>query len=92
LHIAIHHQRKSGQELTQDRNLEAGAEAEAMEGYYLLFVHHGLIILLSYRTQNHQPRDGTTHSGLSPQPSFIEKNPPQLDLMDAFSQLRLLPL
>ena len=35
-HIAVHHQRKSGQELTQGRNLEAGADAEAMEGYYLL--------------------------------------------------------
>jgi hypothetical protein len=35
-HIAVHHQRKSGQELTQGRNLEAGADAEAMEGCYLL--------------------------------------------------------
>jgi hypothetical protein len=26
----------SGQELTHGRNLEAGADAEAMEGYYLL--------------------------------------------------------
>ena len=25
---------------------------------------HGLLSLLSYRTQNHQPRDGTAHSGL----------------------------
>ena len=25
-HTAVHHQRKSGQELTQGRNLEAGAE------------------------------------------------------------------
>jgi hypothetical protein len=33
------------------RNLEAGADAEAMEGCCL---------------QDHQPRDGTTHSGLSP--------------------------
>jgi hypothetical protein len=24
----------------------------------------GLLSLLSYRTQDHQPRDGTTHSGL----------------------------
>ena len=31
-HIAVLHQRKSGQELTQGRNLEAGADAEAMEG------------------------------------------------------------
>jgi hypothetical protein len=31
-HIAVHHQRKSRQELTQGRNLEAGVDAEAMEG------------------------------------------------------------
>jgi hypothetical protein len=35
-HIAVHHQRKSGQELTQGRNLEAGADAEAMERCCLL--------------------------------------------------------
>jgi hypothetical protein len=35
-HITVHHQRKSGQKLRQGRNLEAGADAEAMEGYYLL--------------------------------------------------------
>jgi hypothetical protein len=26
--------------------------------------------LLSYRTQDHQPRDGSTHSGLGPPPSI----------------------
>ena len=40
-HSTVHHQRKSGQEPKQGRNLEAGAEAEAMEaeamdGYCLL--------------------------------------------------------
>jgi hypothetical protein len=30
-HIAVHHQRKSGLELTQGRNLEAGVDAEAMD-------------------------------------------------------------
>jgi hypothetical protein len=35
-HIAVHHQRKSGQEFTQGRNLEAGADAGAMEGCSLL--------------------------------------------------------
>jgi hypothetical protein len=35
-YIAVHHQRKSGQELTQDRNLKARADAEAMEGCCLL--------------------------------------------------------
>ena len=31
-HIAVHHKRKSGLELKQVRNLEAGADTEAMEG------------------------------------------------------------
>ena len=31
-HITVRLQRKSGQELKQDRNLEAGADAEATEG------------------------------------------------------------
>ena len=35
-YIAAHHQRKSGQELTQGRNLESEADAEAMEGCCLL--------------------------------------------------------
>ena len=46
-HIIVHHQRKLGQELKQSRNLEAGADAEAMEGYCLLACPHGLISLLS---------------------------------------------
>jgi hypothetical protein len=32
-HITVDHQRKPGQELKQGRNLEAGADAEAMEGW-----------------------------------------------------------
>jgi hypothetical protein len=35
-HIAVHHQRKSGLELTQGRNLETGTDAEPMERFYLL--------------------------------------------------------
>ena len=31
-YITVHHLRMSGQELIQGRNLEAGADAEAMEG------------------------------------------------------------
>jgi hypothetical protein len=35
----------------------------------------GLLSLLSYRTQDHQPRDGTTHNGPSHPRSLIEKMP-----------------
>jgi len=45
---------------------EAGADAEAMEGCFLLLASPGSLSLLSYRTQDHQPRDGTTHHGLGP--------------------------
>jgi len=34
------------------------------------FASPGLLNLLSYRTQDHQPRDGTTHNGLGP-PTLI---------------------
>jgi len=68
--IVVHHRRKSGQELTQDRNLEAGADAEAVEEGCLLACFPWLSQPASYRTQDHQPRDGTAHSGLGP-PSSI---------------------
>jgi hypothetical protein len=64
-HVTVHHQRKSGQELTQDRNLEAGADAEAMEGCCLLACFSWLA-QLAYKIQDHQSRDGTTHNGLGP--------------------------
>jgi hypothetical protein len=35
-HAPVHHQRKSEQELTQGRNLEAGVDAETMEECCLL--------------------------------------------------------
>jgi hypothetical protein len=67
-YIAVHHQKKSGQELTQGRNLKAGADAEAMEGAAYCLAFPDLLSLLSYRTQDYQPRDGTTNNGLGPPP------------------------
>jgi len=49
---------------------EAGADAEAMEGCYLLACSPWLAQLASYRTKDHQPRDSTTHNGLGPPPSI----------------------
>ena len=54
----------------QGRNLEAEADAEGMEGAVHWRVPLGLPGLLSYRTQDHQPRNGTTHSGLGRFPSI----------------------
>ena len=49
--------------------------------------------LLSYRTQNYHLRDGSTPNGLSPPPLITNlEKAIELDLLEAFSQLRLLPL
>jgi hypothetical protein len=46
---------------------EAGADAKAMEGVFLtVLLPHGLLSLLSYRVQDYQSRDGTTHKGPFP--------------------------
>jgi hypothetical protein len=54
----------------QGRILEAGADAEAAEGAASWLTPHGLLSLLFYRTQDHKPRDDSTHSGLGPPPSI----------------------
>ena len=51
----VHHCRKSGQELKQGRNLEAGADPEAMEGCCLLACSACFLI---------EPR--TTRPGMAP--------------------------
>jgi hypothetical protein len=45
---------------------EAGVDAEALEGCFLLACFSWLAQLFSYRTQDYQPRDGTTHKEPSP--------------------------
>ena len=64
LHITAHHQRKSAHRLEQGRNLEAGADAEAMEGAAYWLTSYGLLSMLSCKTQGRQPRDGITHNEL----------------------------
>ena len=53
----------SGQKINQGRDLEAGTIMEAMEGFGHWFIPHSLLSLLSYRTQDHQPRNGTLTNG-----------------------------
>ena len=55
----------TGQKLKQGRNLEAGTDAEAMEGS-CLSASPDLHSLFSCRTQDHQPRDEHTQIGLGP--------------------------
>jgi hypothetical protein len=55
--LYFYHWKKSGQELKLSRNLEA----ETMEDALFWLASHGLLSLLSYRTQAYHPRNGTTH-------------------------------
>jgi hypothetical protein len=63
-HIAINHQRMSGLELKQARNQELMQRPWRDVPYWLAFP--GLLSLLSYTTQDYQPRDGPTHKGAFP--------------------------
>jgi hypothetical protein len=80
--------RKSGLELKLVRKQELMQRPWRDVTYWL--ASPGLLSLLSYRTQVYQPRDGTTHKG--PSPLDHQLRALQLDLMEAFSQLKLLSL
>lgn len=43
----------------QNRNLEEGTDADAMEEFYLLSCFHDLLRMPSYAIQEYQPRDNT---------------------------------
>jgi hypothetical protein len=72
-HTAVHHQRKSGLELKQVRKQELMQRPWRDVTYW--FASPGLLSLLSYRTEDYQPRDGTSHNGPSHPWSLIEKMP-----------------
>jgi hypothetical protein len=61
--IAVDHQRMSGLELKQVRNQDLMQRPWRDVLYWLAPL--GLLSLLSYRTQDYQSRDGTTHRGPS---------------------------
>jgi hypothetical protein len=65
-YVAVHHHRKSGLELKQVRKQELMQRPWRDVTYWL--ASPGLLSLLSYRTQDYQPRDRTTHKGTSPFP------------------------
>ena len=64
---------------TQGSILEAGTEVEAMEMCCLLDCAHGLLSLLSYGTQDHQPSGTTTHSDMGPPISIFSHGKCTLD-------------
>jgi hypothetical protein len=57
---------KGSQDWNSSTGQEAGADAEAMRDVPYGLASPGLLSLLSYRTQDYQHRDGTTHKGTSP--------------------------
>jgi hypothetical protein len=63
-HFAVDHQRKSGLELKQVRKQELMQRPRRDVTYWL--ASPGLLSLLSYRTQDYQPRDDPTHKGPFP--------------------------
>ena len=63
-HIAIDHQRRSGLELKQIRKQELMQRPWRDATYWL--ASPDLLSLLSFQTQDYQPRDDITHNGPSP--------------------------
>ena len=59
-HIAVDHQRMLGLELKQVRKQELVQRPWRDVPYWL--ASPGLLSLLSYRTQDYQPKDGTTYN------------------------------
>jgi|UPI0000F50548 hypothetical protein len=60
--LYFHIHRRSVKELKQGRSMEAGADGEDIGSSAYWLAYHGLLSLLSYRTQNYQPMDDTTHN------------------------------
>jgi hypothetical protein len=85
-HLAVHHWKKSGLELKQVREPELMQRPWRNVLYWLAFP--GLLSLLSYRTKTTSPEMVLPTMGLSPLITNWE-NALQLDLMEAFPQLKL---
>lgn len=86
IQVTVHDQEKSG------KNLEAEVKQNPWRNTAYWFAPHGQ---LSYLTQDHEPRGGTTHSELGPATSFTseESGPqtcPQASPVRFSPQLRLL--
>lgn len=60
----------SGQKCKKGRNLEVGADSQAMKGAAYWLVNSASFSLLSYRTQYGQSMYGTSHNGLGTSPSI----------------------
>jgi hypothetical protein len=80
---------------SQDRNLESGAEAEAMEGCYLLACSPWLPQPNFYTIQGHLPMGSTSHNWLGPPRSIFKQENTPTDLptdQSVFIEIRLLDM
>jgi hypothetical protein len=50
-----------GSELKRGSRMDVGPDTVAMKGTAFWIVPHGFLSLLSSRTQDHQPKNSTTH-------------------------------
>lgn len=57
----------------QGRNMETGTDKATLRSIHYWFAIYGMPSLLSYRTHEHQLRDGTTQNGLGPPTSITNK-------------------
>jgi len=57
----VHYQKLSGQELKQDGNLEAGADAEAVRGAAYSLAFHDLLSLLFFFIESGPPAQRWHH-------------------------------
>ena len=71
LHIPSHIQLRKAKAGTQSGTWRQELIKAPWRGAAYWLAPHGLLNLLSSRTQNHQPREGTTHKGLRPPMSII---------------------
>lgn len=69
----VYHTGKSGQELKVGNEPEVKTKAEEWRRAAYCLALYGLPSLLSYRTQDRLPKQGTIHNELGPPTSIIEK-------------------
>jgi hypothetical protein len=91
--IAVYHQRKSGQETRQGWSWRQELMQRLWRSAAYWLASSGFLSLHSYRTQDHQPRDGTIHHELSPPPSITNwENALTTASHGGISSTELLPL
>lgn len=79
--FSVHHQKHCGQELQQDRDLEAGADTEAMEGYCSSWLAQPAFFIEPMITVE----ELHCHNGLGPPPSIIDQENALQSYGDIFS-------